>query len=61
MVTTLLEMLFKCTAGDGGGLWQLGLWSKEMAALGGVSVFHVYGALSVLAVRHTSCSAPQSY
>ena len=26
---------------------------KEDGAVGGVSVFHVYGALSVLAVRHT--------
>ena len=33
---------------------------KGDGAVGGVSVFHVYGALSVLAVRHTSGSALQS-
>ena len=32
--------------------WQL----KEMAAVGGVSMFRVYGRPSVLAVCHTSCS-----
>ena len=36
--------------------WQWRRQLKEMAAVGGVSMFRVYGGPSVLAVCHTSCS-----